>query len=302
MQELHQVDRQLQPHQIFFVLDAMTGQDAVNSARAFHEKLEVDGIILTKFDSDTRGGAAISVKHVTGAPIRFVGTGEKADALEVFHAERMAGRILGMGDVVSLVEKARDQVTEEDAADMEAKLAKGEMTMDDFLKQLKMLRRMGPMKQLLGLLPGVGSMMKDANVDEKQLDRVEGDRALDDNARAQGPVGDQHLPAQADRGWVGRRPGRGQPALQSSSGTINKLAKSMSNMDASSKMAAVRERQSAGGGDMGGLMPGMPGMPKAKKGTKSGGRRRELQEPEEAPEVMIPTSLPLSSMNAILHP
>jgi len=116
MDELNQVNKSLSPHQIFLVVDAMTGQDAVNSAKAFHQRLEVDGVILTKFDSDTRGGAAISVKHVTGAPIRFIGVGEKLDALETFHAERIAGRILGMGDVVSLVERAREQVSDEDAA------------------------------------------------------------------------------------------------------------------------------------------------------------------------------------------
>jgi hypothetical protein len=145
MEELNQVNRTLQPHQVFLVVDAMTGQDAVNSAKAFHQKLEVDGFVLTKFDSDTRGGAAISVKHVTGANIRFVGVGEKLDALEEFHAERMAGRILGMGDVVSLVERAREQVSDEDAEKINAKLAKGELTMDDFLKQLRTLRRMGPL-------------------------------------------------------------------------------------------------------------------------------------------------------------
>jgi signal recognition particle subunit SRP54 len=118
----------------------MTGQDAVNSAKAFHQRLEVDGVILTKFDSDTRGGAALSVKQVTGAPIRFVGVGEKLDALEEFHPERMAGRILGMGDVVSLVEKAQQEVDEDDAKRMEAKMAKGELSMDDFLKQMKTLR------------------------------------------------------------------------------------------------------------------------------------------------------------------
>jgi signal recognition particle subunit SRP54 len=173
MGELKQVKHAVMPHHIFLVVDAMTGQDAVNSAKAFHERLEVDGIVLTKYDSDTRGGAAISVKHVTGAPIKFVGTGEKLDALEEFHATRVAGRILGMGDVVALVEKAQQEVSAEDAKKMEEKLAKGEMDMDDFLGQLKTLRRMGPLKQLLGLLPGVGSMLKDTHIDDKQLDGVQ---------------------------------------------------------------------------------------------------------------------------------
>ena len=151
----------------------MTGQDAVNSAKAFHERLTVDGLILTKFDSDTRVGAALSAKTVTGAAIRYIGTGEKAGDLEPFHAERMAGRILGMGDVVSLVEKAQEQVSEEEAEQLANKMARGEMDMEDFLKQLRTLRRMGPMKQILGLLPGVGSALKDAEVDDGQLTRVE---------------------------------------------------------------------------------------------------------------------------------
>jgi signal recognition particle subunit SRP54 len=173
MGELKAVRTRIDPHQIFLVVDAMVGQDAVVSAKAFHERLEVDGVIVTKFDSDTRGGAALSVRRITGAPIRFIGTGEKIDALEEFHAERIASRILGMGDVVSLVEKVQEQVTEEDAEKLQEKMARGELSMDDFLKQMKMLRRMGPMKNLLGMLPGVGPMLKDAQIDEKQLDRIE---------------------------------------------------------------------------------------------------------------------------------
>jgi signal recognition particle subunit SRP54 len=174
MGELQAVNRAVNPHQIYLVVDAMVGQDAVNAAKAFHEKLNIDGVILTKFDSDTRGGAALSVKQVTGAPIKFIGVGERFDALEEFHAERMASRILGMGDVVSLVEKAQQEVSEEEAQKMAEKMAAGKLTMDDFLKQLRSLRRMGPMKQLLGMLPGVGSMLKNVEVDDKQLDRLEG--------------------------------------------------------------------------------------------------------------------------------
>ncbi|MHC4106602.1 MAG: signal recognition particle protein [Planctomycetota bacterium] len=174
MAELGSIDRTANPHQIFLVVDAMVGQDAVNSAKAFHERLAIDGVILTKLDSDTRGGAALSVKQVTGAPIRFVGTGEKFDALEAFHAERMAGRILGMGDVVSLVEKAQEEVSEQEAASLAEKMLDGRLTMDDFLKQLRSIRRMGPMKQLLGFLPGVGSALKGVDVDEGQLDRLTG--------------------------------------------------------------------------------------------------------------------------------
>ncbi len=173
MGELRRVDQALHPHQVYLVIDAMTGQDAVNSAKAFNEQLELDGVILAKTDSDTRGGAALSVKAVTGKPIKFVGTGEKLDGLEEFHPQRMAGRILGMGDVVSLVEKAQQQVSEEEAAKLQEKMAKGKMTMDDFLKQLRMIRRMGSMKSLLGMIPGLGAQLKDLDLDDAELNRTE---------------------------------------------------------------------------------------------------------------------------------
>jgi signal recognition particle subunit SRP54 len=258
MEELNQVNKSLQPHQIFLVVDSMTGQDAVNSAKAFHQKLEVDGIVLTKFDSDTRGGAAISVKHVTGAPIRFVGVGEKLDALEEFHAERMATRILGMGDVVSLVEKAREQVTEEDAQKLQEKMSKGEMTMDDFLSQLRTLRRMGPLKQLLGLLPGVGGALKDVHIDDKQLDRVEaivhsmtpGERrkpdALDNSRRRRIASG-----SGTEQNEVGQ--------LAKQFTTVSKLAKQMSGMSAMSRVKAVKDIGASGG--LGAMMPGIGGLP-----------------------------------------
>ncbi len=257
MDELNKVNRALTPHHIFLVVDAMTGQDAVNSAKAFHQRLEVDGVILTKFDSDTRGGAAISVKHVTGAPIKFIGVGEKLDALEEFHAERMAGRILGMGDVVSLVEKAQHEVSEEDAARLEAKMAKGEMGMDDFLKQLKTLRRMGPMKQIMGLLPGVGQALKDVHVEDKQLDTVEAMiHSMTPAERAQ--------PTKIDgsrRRRVAKGAGvEGQQVAQlvKQFNAINKLTKSMANMGATDKVKAVKEMGAAG---MGGMMPGVDGLP-----------------------------------------
>ncbi len=258
MGELSQVNRAVQPHQIFLVVDAMTGQDAVNSAKAFHERLEVDGVILTKFDSDTRGGAAISIRHVTGAPIRFVGVGEKYDALEEFHAERMAGRILGMGDVVSLVEKAREQVSEEEAAQIEAKIAKGEMTMDDFLKQLRTLRRMGPMKQLLGLLPGVGSAMKDVHIDDKQLDRVE---AIVSSMTPQ----ERKKPSTLDNSRRRRiATGSGTSSNEVSQlsrqfTTVSKLAQQMASMSAGAKVRAVKELSAAGGMDA--MLPGVQGLP-----------------------------------------
>ncbi len=173
MDELRRVNQAVSPHQVLLVVDAMTGQDAVNSAKTFNQQLELDGVILTKFDSDTRGGAALSVKHVTGKPIKFVGVGEKLDALEEFHAERVASRILGMGDVVSLVEKAQEQVSAEQALAMQEKMARGQMTLEDFLEQLRSIRRMGPMKSLLGMLPGVGAALKDLDLDDKQMNRTE---------------------------------------------------------------------------------------------------------------------------------
>ncbi|MCH8344262.1 MAG: signal recognition particle protein [Planctomycetes bacterium] len=174
MAELDAINRTVTPHQIYLVVDAMVGQDAVNSAKAFHARLAIDGVILSKFDSDARGGAALSVKRVTGAPIKFIGVGEKFDALQEFHPQRMAGRILGMGDVVSLVERAQQEVSEDEAVRAAEKMAQGRLTMDDFLKQLRSIRRMGPIKQVLGMLPGVGAALKDVEVDEKQLDRLEG--------------------------------------------------------------------------------------------------------------------------------
>ncbi|MHC4993848.1 MAG: signal recognition particle protein [Planctomycetota bacterium] len=173
MGELRQVNNALNPHQVYLVIDAMTGQDAVNSAKAFNDQLELDGVILSKTDSDTRGGAALTVKAITSKPIKFIGTGEKLDGIEEFHPQRMAGRILGMGDMVSLVEKAQEQVTQEEAEALQEKMAKGKMTMDDFLKQLQSIRKMGSMKSLLGMLPGVGAQIKDLDMDDNQLNSTE---------------------------------------------------------------------------------------------------------------------------------
>ena len=174
MTEISQIATANSPHQIYLVLDAMTGQDAVNTAKAFDERLELDGAILTKFDSDTRGGAALSVKAVTGKPIKFIGVGEKLDALEEFHAERIAGRILGMGDVVSLVEKAQQSFDAEQVAKTQEKMAKGVLGLDDFLSQLESMRKMGPMKSILKMIPGVGAAMGDADMPEEDLDRLRG--------------------------------------------------------------------------------------------------------------------------------
>jgi signal recognition particle subunit SRP54 len=174
MTEISQVANATQPHQIYLVLDAMTGQDAVNTAKAFDERLELDGAILTKFDSDTRGGAALSVKAVTGKPLKFIGIGEKLDALEEFHPDRIAGRILGMGDVVSLVEKAQQTFDADEAAKAQEKMAKGSFGFDDFLSQLEQFRKMGPMKQIMKMIPGVGGALDGVDMPEEDLNRFRG--------------------------------------------------------------------------------------------------------------------------------
>jgi signal recognition particle subunit SRP54 len=174
MGELSKVASACAPQQIYLVIDAMTGQDAVNTAKSFNELLELDGVILTKFDSDTRGGAALTVKRVTGKPIKFIGTGEKMEALEEFHPDRIAGRILGMGDILSLVEQAQQQFTVEEQQKLEAKMAKGRFTLDDFLLQLRKMRKMGSMKDLLKKIPGMSGMMPDdMEMDDGELTRIE---------------------------------------------------------------------------------------------------------------------------------
>ncbi|MBI5724521.1 MAG: signal recognition particle protein [Planctomycetes bacterium] len=173
MRQAQDIAEAVKPHQIYLVCDAMTGQDAVNSAREFNERLELDGVILTKFDSDARGGAALSVKAVTGKPIKFIGVGEKLDRLEEFHADRMAGRILGMGDVVSLVEKAQQQFDAEEAAKLQEKMAKGKFTLDDFLAQMRQMQKMGPLKEILKMIPGLGSQLDTVPISGDEIMRME---------------------------------------------------------------------------------------------------------------------------------
>jgi signal recognition particle subunit SRP54 len=175
MDELKQIREQIRPDEILLVVDAMTGQDAVNVADHFNKQLGLTGVVLTKLDGDTRGGAALSVKSVTDCPIKFVGMGEKTDALEPFHPDRMASRILGMGDVLSLIEKAQSAVDKEKAKDLERKMRTLSFTFDDFLDQLQQVRKMGPLEDMLSMLPGAGQIkgLKNIQVDEKQLSRVE---------------------------------------------------------------------------------------------------------------------------------
>ena len=173
MEELQNIRSTVHPHEILLVIDAMTGQDAVNVAKSFNETLGIDGVILTKLDGDTRGGAALSARAVTGKPIKFVGMGEKLTELDYFHPDRMASRILGMGDMLSLIEKAEMALDEKKAAELEKKLRKNKFDLNDLLSQLQQIRKMGSMKDLLGMLPGVGSKIKDMDVDESQFDRVQ---------------------------------------------------------------------------------------------------------------------------------
>ena len=173
MTEIANIHSAIQPQETLFVVDAMTGQDAVNTAKAFNDILNFDGVILTKLDGDTRGGAAISIKSVVNKPIKFIGTGEKMEAIDVFYPARMAERILGMGDVVSLVERAQEQFDEQEARKIQKKIAKNQFGFDDFLSQIQQVKKMGNMKDLMGMIPGAGKMMKDVDIDDDSFKHIE---------------------------------------------------------------------------------------------------------------------------------
>jgi signal recognition particle subunit SRP54 len=173
MTEISNIYKAVHPQETLFVVDAMTGQDAVNTAKAFNDILNFDGVVLTKLDGDTRGGAALSVKSVVNKPIKFIGTGEKMDAIDVFYPDRMADRILGMGDVISLVERAQDQYDEEEARKLQKKIAKNQFGFDDFLSQIQQIKKMGSMKDLVGMIPGAGKAMKDVDIDDDAFKGIE---------------------------------------------------------------------------------------------------------------------------------
>jgi signal recognition particle subunit SRP54 len=173
MNEIFEVKKAVNPQETLFVVDSMTGQDAVNTAKAFNDKLNFDGVVLTKLDGDTRGGAALSIREVVNKPIKFVGTGEKMDALDIFYPSRMADRILGMGDVVSLVEKAQEQYDEEQARKLHKKILKNEFNFNDFYEQIQQIKKMGSMKDLMGMIPGVGKMMKNVDIDDNAFKSIE---------------------------------------------------------------------------------------------------------------------------------
>ena len=173
MNEIAAVKSAINPNEILFVVDSMTGQDAVNTAKAFNEKLNFDGVVLTKLDGDTRGGAALTIRSVVDKPIKFIGTSEKMDGLDVFHPDRMASRILGMGDVISLVERAQQQFDEEEARKMQKKIAKNQFGFDDFLNQIQQIKKMGNMKDLMGMIPGMGKALKGADIDDDAFKGIE---------------------------------------------------------------------------------------------------------------------------------
>ena len=173
MTEISNIHKAVKPQETLFVVDAMTGQDAVNTAKAFNDILNFDGVILTKLDGDTRGGAALSIKSVVNKPIKFIGTGEKMDAIDIFYPDRMADRILGMGDVISLVERAQEQYDEDEARKLQKKIAKNQFGFDDFLSQIQQIKKMGSMKDLVGMIPGAGKMMKDVDIDDDAFKHIE---------------------------------------------------------------------------------------------------------------------------------
>ncbi|ALU75012.1 signal recognition particle protein [Tenacibaculum finnmarkense] len=173
MDEISNIHKAVNPQETLFVVDSMTGQDAVNTAKAFNDILNFDGVVLTKLDGDTRGGAALSIKSVVNKPIKFIGTGEKMDAIDIFHPDRMADRILGMGDVISLVERAQEQYDEDEARKLQKKIAKDQFGFDDFLSQIQQIKKMGSMKDLVGMIPGAGKALKDVDIDEGAFTGIE---------------------------------------------------------------------------------------------------------------------------------
>ena len=215
MNELVAIRKAVKPTTVLLVVDAMTGQDAVNVAEQFAEAVAFDGVLMSKLDGDARGGAALSVKAVTGKPILFASTGEKLDQFERFHPDRMAQRILGMGDVLSFIEKAEAQIDEDEAKELERKLRRNEFTFEDFLSQLKMMRKMGPLQSLLGMIPGFqGAALKNVKVDETRARSHRGDRPVDDAAGAPAARSHQGLAAAAHRSRVRHDGPARQPARQ----------------------------------------------------------------------------------------
>lgn len=249
MTEIANVHQALQPQETLFVVDAMTGQDAVNTAKAFNDRLNFDGVILTKLDGDTRGGAAISIKSVVNKPIKFVGTGEKMEAIDVFYPERMAERILGMGDVISLVERAQEQYNEEEARKLQKKISKNEFGFDDFLAQIQQVKKMGNMKDLVGMIPGASKAMKDVEIEDDAFKHIEAIiHSMTPTERSRPSIIDMKRKTRIAKG-AGRK--------------IEEVNQLMKQFDQMSKM--MKMMQGPGGKNlmkmMGGMKGGMPGMP-----------------------------------------
>ncbi len=248
MEQLSLIDRRVGPDQVYLVVDAMTGQDAVNSAKVFNEALELDGVIMTKLDGDARGGAALSVKAVTGVPIKFVGVGEHLDDLEEFHPDRMTGRILGMGDVLTLVEQAQERFDQEEMAEQEARLRKGEFTLDDFKKMLGQTKKLGPMNKIMGMLPGMGDMSDMlGEVDaEKDMRRLAGiiDSMTPDERRNPSKVVDQSRRRRIAAG-AGVEPHEVNELVKQFDGMAD-MMKRMSNMGVRDRMRAMQDISKGG--------------------------------------------------------
>merc|ERR1711976_291829 len=256
MDELLSIRKKTKPDHVFFVMDSMTGQNAFDSAKIFNEQINIDGVVLTKLDSDAKGGAALSIKEVTGKPVKFVGVGEKLDALEEFHADRMAGRILGMGDVVSLVKKAEDLMDEEKAEEMYQKMVDASFTMHDLLDQFQMIKKMGNLRDLMGMLPGgLGVQMQNVDIDESIFSRIE---AI------------IHSMTPQERDMPGIINGSRKLRISKGSGTkvqeVNQLLnqfremrKMMQNMSKSGMFGNMMSGMGGGLGGLGGMMPGMGG-------------------------------------------
>ena len=245
MNEISSLKKNLNPHETLFVVDAMTGQDAVNTAKTFNDRLNFDGVVLTKLDGDTRGGAALTIRSVVEKPIKFVGIGEKIDALDLFYPKRMADRILGMGDIVSLVEKAQEQFDVDEARKLQRKIAKNQFNFDDFLSQLQQIKKMGNVKDLVGMIPGMGKAMKDVDLEDDAFNGIEAIiRSMTPDER-QNPV---------------LLNGSRRKRIAAGSGTsiqdVNRLIKQFEDTRKMMKM------MSGGGGKLMNMMKGMPGMRK----------------------------------------
>jgi signal recognition particle subunit SRP54 len=274
MHEVAEIAARTQPHNQILVVDAMTGQDAVRSAKAFHARLKLSGVILTKLDGDARGGAAVSLKAVTGCPILFVGVGEKLDDLTAFQPERMAGQILGMGDVVGLVEKAQTAISEREAEESFEKMMLGSFTLEDQLKLLRMMKRMGPMKKVLGMLPGMGSMLDGVDVDDKRMPRME---ALLTSMTARERLRPEIIEISRRR-RIARGAGQDVAAvneLLKSHKMMGAMMKQMGRMGmgaglaSKEKLATLRDMKASG--DFGGGMPALPPGGMFGGGAPSGG-------------------------------